>query len=836
MDKQNIEAIYTLTSLQQAFLWHSLQTSSQEGLLHISCDLYGELNPLLLKQAWEFVFSLHPALRTSVHWQSSKQPLQVVSRQITLPWIELDWRGKENQDLILAEFLREDRCQSFDFTQAPITRISLIQLTDLNYKLIWSCHHLMLDGWSGGVVLNQVFDSYEMLLKGESPSILKPQTYQTYIRWLKEQDETATANFWQKTLEGFTTPIPLPISQTEENNSSETENLSITISEKTTQEIDVFLRSHRLTFNTLIQGIWALLLYVYSGKTDVLFGATVSGRQADLLGVENIVGLLNNVIPVRLEITPEENVIAWLENLQTQQTIASKYAYASLIQIQTWTQLSGSLFDSLLVIENYPMKMGSLTKNLEINNIKSGIISTYDLTLMVIPKNELTIALSYKIKYFTPQIIKTLLEQFAEILTNILQNQLKSITEILPLPESAIKENQSSKIRATSTSYQNLSREQLEGRFSAPENPIELKLTQIWESVLGVSPLNVEASFFDLGGNSLMAVQLFNQMQQQLNCTLPLATLFQAPNVRQFAQLLNQEQPVSSWTSVVPIQVNGSRLPLFFHGGSADALTWARFSNLLGSEQPFYGLQRPDLNSGEICNDTVESLAEACVEEIRMIQPKGPYLIGGHCFGGAVAFEIAQQLQVQGEDIASLILIDAYCPNSLSINALSQLKIKLQLGLFWLRKNYYYHGGWDKVRALPNKVWQKLAKQRQSSSITKNQETEKNVVSENPKNSSDANQMTKPMMPYEHRYALAQQANEIAANCYCPQLYSGKVKLFRAEVQILDWHFGFPLGWQKVTKEEIEITNIPGFFGNLFNQESGLLLAAQVKNYLLTLG
>ncbi|MDJ0579745.1 alpha/beta fold hydrolase [Crocosphaera sp.] len=836
MDKQNIEAIYTLTSLQQAFLWHSLQTSSQEGLLHVSCDIYGELNPLLLKQAWEFVFSLHPALRTSVHWQSSKQPLQVVSRQITLPWVQLDWQGKENQDLILAEFLLEDRPKSFDFTQAPISRISLIQLTDLNYKLLWSCHHLMLDGWSSAVVLNQVFYSYEILLKGDSPSILKPQTYQTYIRWLKEQDETAAANFWQKNLEGFTNTTPLPISQTENNNPSETENLSITISEKTTQELELFLRSHQLTVNTLVQGSWALLLYLYSGKTDVLFGATVSGRQADLVGIENIVGLLNNVLPVRLQITPEENIISWLENLQTKQTIASKYAYASLIQIQTWTQLSGSLFDSLLVIENYPMKIGGSSKSLQVDNFKSGIISTYNLTLIVIQKNELTVTLSYKVNYFTPQIIQTLLKQFAEILTNILQNQSKAIADILPLPELVIKENQSSKITSPSTPYQNLSREQLEGNFLAPENPTELKLTQIWESILGVSPLSVEASFFDLGGNSLMAVQLFNQMQQQLNCTLPLATLFQAPNVRKFAQLLNQEQPISSWTSVVPIQVNGSKLPFFFHGGSADALTWARFSNLLGSDQPFYALQRPDLNSGEICNDTVETLAETCVKEIRMIQPKGPYLIGGHCFGGAVAFEIVQQLQSQGEDIASLILIDAYCPNSFSINVLSEVQTKLQLGLFWFRKNYYYHGGWDKIKLLPNKVWQKLAKQAQSFPIINNEETEKNIVPEIPQNSPNVDQTTKPMIPYENRYALAQAANEIAANSYFPQQYSGKVKLFRAEVQTLDWHFGFPLGWQKVTKEEIEITTIPGFFGNLFNQESGLLLAEQVKNYLLILG
>ncbi len=261
MEKQNIEAIYPLTSLQQAFLWHSLQTSSQVGLLHISCNLHGELNPVILKQAWEFVFSIHPALRTSVHWESVKQPLQVVGKQVTLPWVQLDWREKEDRDSVLADFLIEDRNEGFDLTQAPISRIVLIQLTALDYKLIWSCHHLMLDGWSGAVVLNQVFDSYEILFKGESPSIARPQTYQNYIRWLKQQDESAASHFWQKMLDGFTTPTPLPISQPREKNYSQTESLSIAISEQTTTEIGSFLRSHRLTLSTLIQGIWGLLLY-----------------------------------------------------------------------------------------------------------------------------------------------------------------------------------------------------------------------------------------------------------------------------------------------------------------------------------------------------------------------------------------------------------------------------------------------------------------------------------------------------------------------------------------------------------------------------------------------
>ncbi|MEO1298230.1 MAG: alpha/beta fold hydrolase, partial [Cyanobacteria bacterium J06636_16] len=391
--------------------------------------------------------------------------------------------------------------------------------------------------------------------------------------------------------------------------------------------------------------------------------------------------------------------------------------------------------------------------------------------------------------------------------------------------------------------------------FFTPNNPLELQLTQIWESVLGVRPLSVEASFFAMGGDSLLAVQLFNQMQQQLNCTLPLATLFQAPNVRQFAALLSQDEPVSQWSSLVPIQTNGARPPLFFHGGSADALTWAEFSHRLGPDQPFYALQRPDLDGSDVTHTTVEALATACITEMRMVQPQGPYLVGGHCFGGAVAFEIAQQLQAQGEAIISLVLIDAYCPESLSDTRLVRLQTRLQLGVFWLRKNYYYHGGWEKLSLLPSKIWQRLRPSAKST-VRAYQDDGNGQPAKDPAKDIETTAMpsasrtasdyaqkevaasistVSPVVPYEYRYARAQDANETAAAHYLPQPYSGRIKLFRADIQTLEWYFGPVLGWQSAAKDTVEVTKIPGFFGNLFNHQSGPLLAQQVKAYLATI-
>ena len=813
MDRKNIETIYPLTPLQQAFLWHSLQTSVKDGLIHMCCTLRGDLDSGLLQQAWQFVVRQHPALRTSVHWENVKQPLQVVARQAPIPWLYLDWRGQALQPAALADFLEAERDRSFDLTQAPISRLALIRLNGTDYELIWSCHHLMLDGWSGALVFNQVFDCYDSLRQGQSPAMETGPSYQSYGRWLKQQVGTAAEACWREALAGIV--VPGTVLGSEAGAAADTtQNLSSTVklSSEMTAGVQAFLRSHRLTLNTLMQGIWALLLYSYSGQSDILFGATVSGRQGELAGIESIVGLLINVVPVRIQVQPQQRLLDWLGTLQVQQAKASRYAYASPDQIQRWSQVPGRLFNSLLVIENYPIQTGS-NRSLQVDNMQSGLVSTYDLTVIVKPGETLRILLQANKP--VSQTLTGLLNQFRDILTAIVEQPERPIGRILFV--------QAAQQPMSAPEAADLSRARLEGRFFAPVNPMELKLTQIWELVLGVSPLSVEESFFDVGGNSLLAVQLFNQMQQQLDCTLPLATLFQAPNVRRFSALLGQ--PVAKWSSLVPIQTSGARRPFFFHGGSADALTWAQFSHLLGTDRPFYALQRPDLDGSEVTHTTVEALAADSIKEMRMVQPKGPYLVGGHCLGGAVAFEIAQQLQAEGEAVTSVVLIDAYRPGALPETLLTKLQSRLHLSALWPRKIYSYHGGWENLLLLPGKIWQKLIPAGAPHGSAREPANADGSIAS----------LSEPKIPYEYRYARAQKANELAADRYEPQPYGGQVKLFRAEIQIFDWYFGQELGWQTVTKAGVKLTKIPGFFGNLFNQRSLPLLTAQVREYLSTL-
>jgi phthiocerol/phenolphthiocerol synthesis type-I polyketide synthase E len=185
------------------------------------------------------------------------------------------------------------------------------------------------------------------------------------------------------------------------------------------------------------------------------------------------------------------------------------------------------------------------------------------------------------------------------------------------------------------------------------------KLTAIWQELLGQAPISVEQNYFDLGGDSLLAVKLFGQIEKTFNVALPLATLFEAPSIGEMARILASQRTVSGWSSLVPIQPGGSR-PKFFclHGAGGNVLIYRELAEYLGPDQPVFGLQARGLDGNSPPQTRIEDMAQSYVQEIRRTQPFGPYYLGGYCLGGTIAYEVAQQLQAAGQTVALLALFD----------------------------------------------------------------------------------------------------------------------------------------------------------------------------------
>lgn len=206
-------------------------------------------------------------------------------------------------------------------------------------------------------------------------------------------------------------------------------------------------------------------------------------------------------------------------------------------------------------------------------------------------------------------------------------------------------------------------RSELQQTFVAPRDTLELKLVHIWQDILGIQPIGINDNFFNLGGHSLVAVRLMAQVHEKFAQNMPLTTLFQAPTIEQMAIALREPMLSQPWSPLVKIQPNGSKRPFFcLPGTGGNVMYLYHLARHFGSEQPFYALQARGLDGVQIPHARIEDMASDYIAAIQTIQPQGPYLLGGHSFGSFVAFEMALQLQKQGQEIATLVIFDTPAP------------------------------------------------------------------------------------------------------------------------------------------------------------------------------
>ncbi|MBX9257864.1 amino acid adenylation domain-containing protein [Desmonostoc muscorum CCALA 125] len=438
---KSIEDFYPLSPTQQGILFHSLYAPDSAVYCEVfSCNIQGELNISAFKQAWEQLLERHPILRTSFVWEGLKEPAQIVHKQVKFPWNEEDWSGIESitQQKRIETLLAAEQQRSLNISQAPLMHLTLIKLTKNNYQFVWSQHHLLLDGWSSSLVMDEVFAFYKAFSQNQNLSLKKPRAYRDYIAWLQQQDISKSETFWRKYLQEFTATTPLSVDHASSNLSNENkqykqQNLKLSTAE--TLALESFARQQQLTLNTLIQGTWAILLNRYSGENDVVFGTVVSGR-GGLAGTESMVGVLITTLPVRVCINPEESVVSWLKQLQVQQNETRQYEQCPLIKIQKCSDIpvGQPLFESIVNFQNYPTDFSKLQEvsNLKISNIRSFMHPHYPLTVSVKVDSELLLEIFYESSRFESTTIKRMLGHFCTLLLGMTANQQQRVKD-LPL-------------------------------------------------------------------------------------------------------------------------------------------------------------------------------------------------------------------------------------------------------------------------------------------------------------------------------------------------------------------------------------------------------------------
>ncbi|HVS00273.1 MAG TPA: condensation domain-containing protein, partial [Thermoanaerobaculia bacterium] len=421
-----IEDVYPLSPAQEGMLFHSLfETSSGTYVGQLLCSLRGDHDAGLLKAACQQLADHRPLLRTSLHWQGLERPLQVVHGEAAVTLEVEDWRELAPGELQrrVEELLQADRVRGFDLSHAPVMRWRLLRTAEQEYRLLWSHHHVLLDGWSFSILVPELLGCYEALRAGTEPSLPRRRPYRDYIAWLLDQDLAAAEEYWRHTLAGWTEPTPLVVDRRNINGTRGVDRREIWLSAEATAALGARARGWQVTLNTLVQAAWALLLSRYSGLPEVVFGATVSGRPTELPEVESIVGPFINTLPVRVSVEAGTELASWVRGLQLQQAELRQYQHSPLVKVQEWSGVPRGipLFESILVFENYPRdrSTGERGSSLGVAAVRSVEQTNYPLTLVTGPGEQLPLHIAFDRSRFDAATIERMLGHLDTLLAGL---------------------------------------------------------------------------------------------------------------------------------------------------------------------------------------------------------------------------------------------------------------------------------------------------------------------------------------------------------------------------------------------------------------------------------
>ncbi|HTI26235.1 MAG TPA: amino acid adenylation domain-containing protein, partial [Kutzneria sp.] len=403
-DGRNVEDIYPLTPLQAGMLFHSL-VEPEIYVDQARMVLDGIADPAAFGAAWQAVVDRTPALRTRLAWDGLDEPVQIVQRHVTVP---ISYQDTEDADL--------------DLTQAPLMRLAIVPLGGDRIRLSWTSHHIMLDGWSLGQVLEEVCAQYG----GQVATVRRP--FRDYLSWLAAQDSSAAEAYWREALGGFEAPTPLPYDRqpARAHQARSAQSVQVTLSEDQSNRLREFAQRNGLTVNTVVQGAWALLLARQSGTDDVVFGTTVSGRPDDLPGVESMIGMFINTIPTRIQVRSQERLVPWLREVQDRQTEARRHDFVALGKLRAYSDVPAgqSLFDSMVAFENYPFDERA---GVAVRHVEAKDSTNFPVVLRAFLDRRLTFELATDPDLFDVRTARTMAARLETLVVNFADGQLRGL-------------------------------------------------------------------------------------------------------------------------------------------------------------------------------------------------------------------------------------------------------------------------------------------------------------------------------------------------------------------------------------------------------------------------
>ncbi|SEK06277.1 non-ribosomal peptide synthetase [Paenibacillus polymyxa] len=460
-----IDNVYALTPMQKGMLFHS-QLDSQAAandayFEQVSYDMRGRIDIGNFAESLNMLVRRHEALRTHFYFGRDTEPLQVVYRNRDCGFYYEDLRelDSDTRRIWLKNFKLEDKARGFDLRRDVLMRIAILRTGEDSYHIVWSFHHIVMDGWCLSLINKEVFESYAALQEGRVPELAPAVPYSRFIEWLEAQDRKAATDYWSSYLSGYEQQTTLPAVKSGRKSGGYTASDWVTVLERElTLRVEETAKRYQVTMNTLLQTVWGIVLQKYNNHRDVVFGSVVSGRPSDIIGVEGIIGLFINTIPVRILSEAGESFAEVMKKTQEQALASHAYDTYPLFEIQALTDQKQDLINHIMVFENYPVD--EQVEEMEIDGQELSPISNvvaleqtnYDLNVVVMPGECVKIRFMYNALNYDQTDIERLHGHFVNLLEQTLLNPNVRVEE-LELVTAAEKQQITREFNDTASAY-----------------------------------------------------------------------------------------------------------------------------------------------------------------------------------------------------------------------------------------------------------------------------------------------------------------------------------------------------------------------------------------------
>ncbi|HLP60378.1 MAG TPA: amino acid adenylation domain-containing protein, partial [Candidatus Deferrimicrobium sp.] len=444
VEKPTIEAIYPLNPMQKGMFYHWLtRTDYDMYFIQSVFKIEGSMDKELLETSFNKLIERYDIFRTIFIHQGLVEPLQVVldRRRVPVAYHDITQMPAAGQEQMIEQWSQSRKKQGFDLNTDVMMRLALFKIGDRQFQLGWEFHHILMDGWCLAIIYNELIEIYRSLAAGEPVRLTGVTPYKHYIRWWVKQDKNAGLTYWESYLDGYETQAGLPRISSIKGSAGSHYHLAeheFEICAQDNAALSALAGSSRVTVNILFQALWGLLLQKYNNTHDVVFGAVVSGRPAELAGVERMVGLFINTVPVRVDSKPGQDFLNLVRDLQQNAAQGKSFEYVPLADIQAKSSLKGDLINHIMVFENYPVsrqvkntpEAANFQLDWKVQEVKLLEQTSYDFNIIIVPGDDIDVRLSYNAIVYDESTIKRVEGHFREILSQVLANPMTPLAEI----------------------------------------------------------------------------------------------------------------------------------------------------------------------------------------------------------------------------------------------------------------------------------------------------------------------------------------------------------------------------------------------------------------------